>query len=409
MNCDELQTRLSEYLEKSLDPVTAKDAEDHLASCSRCRAETESLADCIRQVASLPQVDPPLGFAQRVMAQVRESETKPSLWERLLFPLRIKIPIHATAVVLISILAVYLLEKDSPRKQAQPAAEPAFGMLEKKQEARAPGPREEFDASAQKKEKARANEMPSREIQAPGSESKPKAADQVAPPQSRMEESNVLQDRQEFARKQEPEQPSGPPPKKPAPGVDESAGAGMQSSIKELRPGASAEAVAPEVKERSSPTGSVASAPPSPDVLSGSRTGSVATKSDPQSSQAVPDVDLIVRRTQAAAAQRRDSLEALGKSAEREATPRQKEARLGQLLPAIPESTKPQDVWLTIPRAQYDQLKKELLILGSIESESWPSSDKKDAAFRANDQLKIKVTVLPPKPESPPPAAPSDR
>ncbi|MGH7845847.1 MAG: anti-sigma factor family protein [Candidatus Binatia bacterium] len=405
MNCDEVQTRLSEYLEKSLDPTTTTDAERHLASCSQCRAEAESLADCIRHVASLPTVDPPLGFTQRVMAQVREIETKPSLWERLLFPLRIKIPIHATAVVLISILAVYLLEKDSPRKQAQPAAEPAFGMLEKKETARATGPREEFDASAQKKEKARANETPSRALQAPESESKPKLADEVAQPTSRREESNVLQDRREFARTQEPEQPSSPPPKKPAPGFDESAGADKQSSARGLGTGASAGDVASQGKKGSTAAELTPSAPASADSLSRSQPGSLST-SKLEQVQPAPDVDIIVRRAQRTNAQRGESLGALGKSAERE---ERKEARFGQLLPAIPESEKAQDVWLTIPRAQYDQLKKELLGLGSIESESWPSSDKKAAALRATDQLKIKVTVLPPKSEKRSPTSGSDR
>jgi hypothetical protein len=123
--------------------------------------------------------------------------------------------------------------------------------------------------------------------------------------------------------------------------------------------------------------------------LSRSQPGPLST-SKLERVQPAPDVDLIVRR-----AQRRDTLGALRKSAESEAAPRQKEARVGQLLPAIPKSTEAQDVWLTIPRAQYDQLKKELLGLGFIESESWLSSDKKDPGFRADEQLWIKVTVLP--------------
>ena len=403
MNCDQVQTQLAEYLEHSLDPATAKDTERHLASCSQCRAEAESLADCIRQVASLPTVDPPLGFSQRVMDQVREIETEPSFWERLLFPLRIKIPIHAMAVVLISILAVYLLEKDSPRKQPQPGAEPAFDMLEKKEEARATGPREEFDASAQKKEKARANEMPPRAIQAPGSESQPKATDQIISPQGRIEKSTALRDRQEVGRKPATEAPSATAPTKPAPGADESAGAGTQSPARGLGRGASAEGVTSQEKKGSTAAERAASAPTFADSLSRAQPGPLST-SKLEQLQPAPDVDVIVRR-----AQRGDALGALRKSAEREAAPRQKEARFGPLLPAIPESTEAQDVWLTLPRAQYDQLKKELLGLGSIESESWLSSDKKDPGFRADEQLRVKVTVLPSESGSHSPAAPSDR
>ena len=117
MNCDEIQTRLSEYMEKSLDAISMKGIEVHLASCSRCRVEADSLAECIHQVSGLPLVDLPLGFSQRVMAHVREIDEKPTLWKRLFFPLRVKIPLQATAVVLIGALAVVLSQKGEQLKR----------------------------------------------------------------------------------------------------------------------------------------------------------------------------------------------------------------------------------------------------------------------------------------------------
>src|SRR5207244_13335506 len=72
------------------------------------------------------------------MSHVREIEARPSVWERLWFPLGIKMPIHATAIILIGVLAVYLLEKGEPhthllttqgqvasRSEKQEPAEPA--------------------------------------------------------------------------------------------------------------------------------------------------------------------------------------------------------------------------------------------------------------------------------------------
>src|SRR5437773_32141 len=116
MNCQEVQERLSEYLEQSLDDASIRTVDIHLSSCRLCRAEADSLVRCIQNIAGLPMVEPPLGFAQRVMSHVREIEARPSVWERLWFPLGIKMPIHATAIVLIGVLAVYLLEKDEPHK-----------------------------------------------------------------------------------------------------------------------------------------------------------------------------------------------------------------------------------------------------------------------------------------------------
>jgi predicted anti-sigma-YlaC factor YlaD len=99
MTCAEVQLLLSEYIEKSLDTIRMKAVETHLLACSGCRAETEGLMDCIRQISELPLLDPPMGFTQRVMAHVREIESRPTGWRRVLAPFRIGAPIQATALV----------------------------------------------------------------------------------------------------------------------------------------------------------------------------------------------------------------------------------------------------------------------------------------------------------------------
>src|SRR5262245_13023423 len=108
MNCVEVQKYLSDFLEKSVDNERARVIEDHLAVCSSCSEELAGLAECQRLVSGLAKLEPPLGFTSRVMARVREAEHPPSLWERLFWPLRIKIPLQATAVVLIAVLAAYI-------------------------------------------------------------------------------------------------------------------------------------------------------------------------------------------------------------------------------------------------------------------------------------------------------------
>lgn len=112
MNCAEVENRVVEYLDRSLDAITAKHLEIHLSTCPPCRIEVDSLADCIRQVAALPIVDPPLGFAQRVMAHAREIERKPTLWQRFAPTWQFNKPIQATAVVLIAVLSVYIYQKE---------------------------------------------------------------------------------------------------------------------------------------------------------------------------------------------------------------------------------------------------------------------------------------------------------
>jgi len=141
MNCQEVQERLSEYLEQSLDDASIRTVDIHLSSCRLCRAEADSLVRCIQNIAGLPTVEPPLGFAQRVMSHVREIEARPSVWERLWFPLGIKMPIHATAIVLIGVLAVYLLEKDEPHKNLLTTPGQVASRSEKKEAIDTRGPR----------------------------------------------------------------------------------------------------------------------------------------------------------------------------------------------------------------------------------------------------------------------------
>lgn len=115
MNCDQIQEQLSEYLDHRLEDADRRRAiEDHLASCPRCLPEAKQLRDGIKGVAGLPEVELPAGFSRRVMARVREEEAGPTLWKRLFQPLRIKIPLHATGLLLVVGLAVYLYQANEP-------------------------------------------------------------------------------------------------------------------------------------------------------------------------------------------------------------------------------------------------------------------------------------------------------
>lgn len=112
MNCQEVQIQLSGYLEKSLDTIRMKGVEAHLASCPFCRAEARGLSDCIALVQALPAVEPPPGFAQRVMAYAREIEIEVPLWKRLFGILPTTVPIQATAVLLVGVLAVLVYQRE---------------------------------------------------------------------------------------------------------------------------------------------------------------------------------------------------------------------------------------------------------------------------------------------------------
>lgn len=117
MNCEEVAKHLTEYLDKNLDMAMTTRVATHVISCAHCRAESNELVDCIRQVATLPAMEPPLGFAQRVMAHVRDSEPKASLWQRLVVPLTSGVAVRATATAAIAIVAVVIYQNEPALKQ----------------------------------------------------------------------------------------------------------------------------------------------------------------------------------------------------------------------------------------------------------------------------------------------------
>jgi hypothetical protein len=121
MNCQEIQEHLSQYLDNRLDGEERREIEEHLAVCPRCLPEAKLLSDGIKGVAALPEIDPPAGFSKRIMTQIRSEAETPTLWARLFRPLTIKLPLHATALVLVAGLAVYLYRANDPIQQGMVA------------------------------------------------------------------------------------------------------------------------------------------------------------------------------------------------------------------------------------------------------------------------------------------------
>lgn len=112
MNCEEIQKQLSEYIDSVLEGDRAETMGRHLAVCPRCNEEYADLAECRRLIAELTELDPPIGFAARIMARVNEENRQPPLWERLLYPLRVKVPLQAFAVLLIAVFSVYIYQRN---------------------------------------------------------------------------------------------------------------------------------------------------------------------------------------------------------------------------------------------------------------------------------------------------------
>jgi hypothetical protein len=74
MTCEQLDERLSDWLENELDPATRTVLEGHVAACARCTALVADLALIRREAASLPELVPSRdlwpGIESRIQAPV---------------------------------------------------------------------------------------------------------------------------------------------------------------------------------------------------------------------------------------------------------------------------------------------------------------------------------------------------
>lgn len=383
MNCEEIQARLSEYLEESLGPTTAKQVESHLSSCRLCRAEADGLALCIQQVTKLPLVEPPMGFAQRVMSHIRELEKQPRFWERLLFPLNIKIPIHATAVVLIGILAVYLFEKqDPPRKNLLQTSEHVTSPTKNEQAA------------------------PSSPASSPSATEQQKPTSLPPPPASKNPAAG-----QEPRAEQDPPRRSAPPkiplpsrsPSTPTPAIKESTEARALSE--ESGPSLPQPPFTIQSRER---VGDVIPGTPVVNPMMprmGTGQFSLRSEAETESLRAgslaiapLADYELVVRRRPSQQDQMlRDRLSPLQKQSEPVAAERMQTLprSVERLLAMIPDSGKPHIVWISLAPSQFEQFKKDLISLGTIESESATAFRDLEFASKTDSEILIKLAILP--------------
>lgn len=351
MNCHEAQTQLSEYLDGELDPLRNKSIESHLLACPVCRAEADGLTDCIRQIAQLPLVDPPLGFTQRIMAHARSLEVKPSLWQKIVSPLRFSVPLQVGAAVVIAVLAVVIyrneppLKNDSPAPSMPTASAPATDQANSEKETRQPAasPKAKLDP-----EQLRLREKPAAPSVPAISASRDTAAQAVA----KAEVASAVGELKDL--------PHRPP-----------------IQAQEIATGSE------NLRQESSPFGF------GPSFSTPFRAGPFAPERvlSPLSEPSA-DVEFVVRRRESGTKKAAES--------------RRVDAGRAPVAKQSSESAAPQPnsltevKWFTVPAERYDQFKKELAAEAIIDSERPIGSMTNDLSAPSNRDLLIKVIVLTP-------------
>ncbi len=351
MNCEEVSHQLTDYLDKSLDTATTTRIATHIISCALCRAESNDFADCIHQVSALPELDPPLGFAQRVMAHIHDSEPQTSLWQRMIRPLLNGLPLRASATAAVAIFAIALYQWQQPLKQNSDVnlALRADSPVTNKEKTSAPTAAK----TPQIKESLNTTvEMPLAAAKLTAVETTLRAAPTIAPqpaaPAAKQSESEI------------PVEEKIETPKRPPLRVQEvTAARDSRPVVSDPRafggPVALRQA-APMMLERPVPIGDRAT-----------------------------DFEFVVRRR---SAQRRDTIEHLG-SVESERAP--SAAATGKArIESIAEIR-----FYNVAPEHFEVFKKELASEANIELEPKTTAKEIDAAKQADRQLLVKVTILP--------------
>lgn len=371
MNCQEVQLQLSGYLEKSLDAIRMKSIETHLVSCPSCRAETHGLTDCIRQIADLPILEPPAGFAQRVMAHAREIEIEPRRWQWLFTAFKSTVPIQAAAVVLVAILAVLLYQKDprfkdpgvtelsAPRVPIQAEPQTSRGV----EKAPIPPAAPTISQDDEREIGTRSESTPQPAARAPR---------QVA--------ANAL------AKNEAPESPSIPSTQSEKPSearVDEPRRAPIQAQ--EVSTG----------RESSRPRAdALGIGALSRQLFRGGPSNTERTLSP--LSEPSADFEFIVRRRPPRFDQREAaSGDALRKRSEADAAIAAAAAQQAVPAPASPASSIVEIRWFTVAPHHFEQFRQELAAEAAIDSEKAAAPAERDFALKSARELLIKVTILP--------------
>ncbi|MFQ5682791.1 MAG: anti-sigma factor family protein [Candidatus Binatia bacterium] len=111
MNCQEIKELSSDYLDQQLTPPEVSLFETHLNACSACRQELETLRTTVSLIATLDEVETSPAFLDRLHGRIERRKVGRRIWAWLFEPLKFKVPLEVTALLLLSILGLQLYSR----------------------------------------------------------------------------------------------------------------------------------------------------------------------------------------------------------------------------------------------------------------------------------------------------------
>jgi Putative zinc-finger len=117
MTCHDARELLSALLDEALDAEERRHVEAHLETCAECRLELEGLRQTVTLLHRVQPAHAPVGFVDRVVA-ARESPWYRRVAAAIFVPLSVKLPVEATALLMVGLLAAYIFERTPALQQA---------------------------------------------------------------------------------------------------------------------------------------------------------------------------------------------------------------------------------------------------------------------------------------------------
>ena len=116
MECSQVLSLLSRYLDGDLTPEVTRMVEDHLAGCTTCSSHMEELTDSVRALRSLERIAAPQTFLSKVHHRIEEPSRVQRLLRKLFSPLYVKLPLEAFGLGIAVLLVITVHREMTPLK-----------------------------------------------------------------------------------------------------------------------------------------------------------------------------------------------------------------------------------------------------------------------------------------------------
>ncbi len=118
MNCEEARAAFTDLYDGTVTGPPLVDLSQHLDGCPDCQWEWAAFRRAVHAVRDLGEAEPSRDFAVRVAGRIAE----PPWWRRatraLVYPLPVKLPIHAAALVVLGLVGAWVSQRSPELRRA---------------------------------------------------------------------------------------------------------------------------------------------------------------------------------------------------------------------------------------------------------------------------------------------------